>query len=134
MDTLAPVLATPSLGALRTMLASLGPRSSRADGIRAAEALIAAGIEISDDEGGYLDTCDIIAKVDGPDFETGWHPFVEGYWQAAENHLYPEDFTHEGEYEGAKFYWQVYDGISRAVECHQYRDMPAIPHEMRAAE
>jgi hypothetical protein len=134
--TVAPIAQKPDLGALRVLLASLSPRSSVSDGVRAAEAMVSAGIEISDDEGNYYEADDLIDKLGGPEFSTGDYWFCEGYWQAKENHASAEDFRQEGAQEGAAFFWNVYRGINRAVECHQWRDLGGPPSDYmrRAAE
>lgn len=142
MNAHAPILANPDLGALRVLLASLSPRSSQSDGIRAAEAMISAGIEIHDDEGNYFEADDLIDKLDQPSPGLN-EAFHVGYANAAEDFHYGTcgenregEPISEDEAEGAAMFRAVYRGINRAIECYQWRDVGGPPSDYmrRAAE
>ena len=121
-DTLAP---------LRIALAALAHIKDRAQGVKIADAIEAAGIEISDDEGNYYDADSVIEALGEPD---GLFGFAEGYQRAADDFWYGENGFNdederldEDEYEGAQTYRDVYRGLEFALESAQWRDMPSVP-------
>ena len=127
---LAPITSNPdNLGPLRVQLAALGRRGSRSEGERIAEALIAAGIEISDDDGSYLEADDVLPSLGGPKFGTAEFGFVEGYWQAMEQHAAPDEVPKHMR-DGAQYLWSIYYGLARAIECHQWREFAGVPSDM----
>lgn len=126
---LAPITSKiDTLGPLRVQLSMLGRKGSRLEGERLAEALIAAGVEISDDDGNYHEADDVLPSLGGPEFGSAEFGYVEGYWQAMENHIAPEEVPLHMR-EGAEYLWSIYYGLVRAIECHQWREFPCIPSD-----
>ena len=132
-DTLpAPDLLAP----LRVRLAALASTKDRAEGVRLADAIEAAGIEISDDEGRYLQADDVIDALGTPDdlgdFGRGYEEASRDFWHGEPGCDTDPDISEE-EVDGAQMYRAVYAGLEFALESAQWRDMPSVPADDLAA-
>jgi hypothetical protein len=81
-----------------------------------ARRLTAAGIEISDDEGHWLEAEAVMPHIGGPSFGSEYHTFCDGYWQAAERGYGPEDFSTQGGIDGAALYWELLSALRDVIE------------------